>query len=674
MAQTDRTTGLVGNAAVKVPCKAATTADITLSGEQTIDGIACVTGDRVLVMEQDDAEDNGIYVVDTGAWSRAKDFDGAHDVVEGSLVPVSRGTTNGGQVFRITNTGNITIGTTELAFTWALDAASMVYTPSGIGALPVLSRTIQARLRETKVLSDHYDVEGGDVDAAEAIENFLNACATDGFDAIIPPGIYRLDSEVNFTGGGTSSNPSTGGINIYRYGCTFRHNHSGIGFKWGTTSRRFRINVFGGTVVAWDGSAPEIDWTDGRIAEQWRNTNYCKHFDYSYYGFEKGLHLYAATGESQAWLESRPVSIIDCKYGVYMTHEGTGWCNENLVTGQGEIAYSSSAPSATGAYAVYMGPTTGASNAVNGNKVIGVSLESAKASDKPKAIYIDGFYCQVIAPRMEGFDSPAVVLDAAVPASSQRGHSIICGRGINVSEVQNPQRAAVILGNESHQISGGGLPDTGSGATATATRSGEQVSSITVDTAGSGYNIPPTVTISGGGGTGAKAIATISGGEVTAIWVIDRGYGYTTDPTVTIAASHWPVQRIQNRSSSAQVQPMVEFLNAAGTVVGRIQSDGSFGWGTATPGYIKRILIGRETHTVTNLADDGIEVVTIPVTNASAGQPLFVGVSGLTTTGDGWEKHFEVTGGSTVTLRLVNRTGDTFSGDIVATAYVFQPD
>ena len=39
MAQDDRTTGLVGNAGCKVPCRAASTAALTLSGEQTVDGV-----------------------------------------------------------------------------------------------------------------------------------------------------------------------------------------------------------------------------------------------------------------------------------------------------------------------------------------------------------------------------------------------------------------------------------------------------------------------------------------------------------------------------------------------------------------------------------------------------------------------------------------------------------
>lgn len=60
-----------------VPCRARVRADtnITLSGTQTIDGVAVVAGDRVLVIGQTAPSQNGVYVVAAGAWSRAADFD-----------------------------------------------------------------------------------------------------------------------------------------------------------------------------------------------------------------------------------------------------------------------------------------------------------------------------------------------------------------------------------------------------------------------------------------------------------------------------------------------------------------------------------------------------------------------------------------------------------------------
>src|SRR5215831_3285122 len=59
----------------KASVRAATTANITLSAAQTVDGVALVAGDRCLVKNQTASSQNGIYTVQTGAWTRATDVD-----------------------------------------------------------------------------------------------------------------------------------------------------------------------------------------------------------------------------------------------------------------------------------------------------------------------------------------------------------------------------------------------------------------------------------------------------------------------------------------------------------------------------------------------------------------------------------------------------------------------
>ena len=113
---TDRRRGINGTAAIKIPCIAGSTANLALEGEQTIDGIALITNDRVLVKDQTDSTENGVYRVDTSSWQREPDFDGRYDVVEGTIVPISRGTANATTYWRVDNTGTITIGTTALTF------------------------------------------------------------------------------------------------------------------------------------------------------------------------------------------------------------------------------------------------------------------------------------------------------------------------------------------------------------------------------------------------------------------------------------------------------------------------------------------------------------------------------------------------------------------------------
>ena len=48
---------------VKNPVRVATTTNITLSGTQTIDGVALSAGNRVLVKDQSTGQNNGIYAV-----------------------------------------------------------------------------------------------------------------------------------------------------------------------------------------------------------------------------------------------------------------------------------------------------------------------------------------------------------------------------------------------------------------------------------------------------------------------------------------------------------------------------------------------------------------------------------------------------------------------------------
>lgn len=111
----DRINGLIGELGIKAPVLVATTAAITLSGTQTIDGVAVVEEDRVLVKNQTDTTTNGIYYCQASAWVRAPDFDGARDCVQGTLVYVVSGTTNGGTLQKLTTTDPV-IGTSGLTF------------------------------------------------------------------------------------------------------------------------------------------------------------------------------------------------------------------------------------------------------------------------------------------------------------------------------------------------------------------------------------------------------------------------------------------------------------------------------------------------------------------------------------------------------------------------------
>ena len=100
---------------VKSSVLVATTANITLSGTQTIDGVAVAAGDRVLVKNQSTASGNGIYVVAAGAWTRATDADTWAKLVS-AFVFVEKGTVGADTGWVSTIDSGGTLGSTAVTF------------------------------------------------------------------------------------------------------------------------------------------------------------------------------------------------------------------------------------------------------------------------------------------------------------------------------------------------------------------------------------------------------------------------------------------------------------------------------------------------------------------------------------------------------------------------------
>ena len=103
---------------IKASVRAATTANITLSNTQTVDGVALSVGDRVLVKNQSTGSQNGIYVVASGSWTRSTDCDNTPgtEVTSGLFTFVEEGTVNADSGWTLTTDGTITLGTTALTF------------------------------------------------------------------------------------------------------------------------------------------------------------------------------------------------------------------------------------------------------------------------------------------------------------------------------------------------------------------------------------------------------------------------------------------------------------------------------------------------------------------------------------------------------------------------------
>ncbi len=158
---------------------AVATANITLSGAQTIDGVSVVAGDRVLVTGQTTAADNGIYVAAAGAWARAADLATGEDAASVFLW-VQKGTANADTSWVCTSdTGSAVVGTDALVFTQFSQATTI---SAGDG------------LTKTGTTIDVGDGAGIKVNA-DSIEVELSAIPGLEFDAVGAGG--KLQAKVN---------------------------------------------------------------------------------------------------------------------------------------------------------------------------------------------------------------------------------------------------------------------------------------------------------------------------------------------------------------------------------------------------------------------------------------------------------------------------------------------
>ncbi len=196
---TDRLAGVNAGLSSKAPVRVATTTNITLSGEQTIAGVAVVADDRVLVKDNTDGIENGIYDAKSGAWVRSLDFDGAGDVKSGTFVVVA--TT--GLIYRISTADDITIGTTSIAFVLMtvesasafmvtlLDDANAAEARATLGAIATLLEDTSPQLAGFLDPNGKYvgRDKGGDIASASPLVidtdgDYFDVTGTTGFSAM----------------------------------------------------------------------------------------------------------------------------------------------------------------------------------------------------------------------------------------------------------------------------------------------------------------------------------------------------------------------------------------------------------------------------------------------------------------------------------------------------------
>ena len=105
--------------------------NFALSGAPvTADNIQLNIGDRVLIKDQDDAKENGIYVVSSGAWSRSEDANNWNELIS-AYVFVESGYINGDNGFLCTIDSGGALGSYDV--TWVqFNGAGQVIAGAGL--------------------------------------------------------------------------------------------------------------------------------------------------------------------------------------------------------------------------------------------------------------------------------------------------------------------------------------------------------------------------------------------------------------------------------------------------------------------------------------------------------------------------------------------------------------
>jgi hypothetical protein len=198
-----------------VPARATTTAadgnvNLAAGGLLTIDGVTLLPGDRVLVMNQTNPRQNGLYIADVGAWVRAADANTAAELIAGSYVFVTEGSA-GEQGYVLTDDA-VQVGNTPLTFVpYTVQATrTNTYSPARVLTTVVAATTVHVDLAAPPAEIDGITLVAGDL---VLVKNQFDA-ATNGVYVSGPGGLQR------WSGAATSSEMPRGSMVFVEEGAT----------------------------------------------------------------------------------------------------------------------------------------------------------------------------------------------------------------------------------------------------------------------------------------------------------------------------------------------------------------------------------------------------------------------------------------------------------------------
>jgi hypothetical protein len=109
----------------KASVLAMATTNLALTGVQTVDGVSLVATNRVLLTGQTTASQNGVWVVQSGAWTRPTDFS-TGSIQVGTYVFVEGGTANASSGWIENGTTSVTVDTTSQTWTQFSGAGEII--------------------------------------------------------------------------------------------------------------------------------------------------------------------------------------------------------------------------------------------------------------------------------------------------------------------------------------------------------------------------------------------------------------------------------------------------------------------------------------------------------------------------------------------------------------------
>lgn len=248
----------------KQAVRVVTTSNITLAGgaPNSVDGVNLSLNDRILVTAQTSGVQNGIYYVTTlgtgatGTWTRAVDTDTTGELLSGTIVMVTEGTTYADTQWKLTTNDPITIGVTALTFVQNYLANSISYgaTAFAIGSSNANATVSVAGTSNVAVFATTGEYVTGLVSASGNITSAGNVSATyllgNVFYAtgISASKIYNGTTEANIGTSGGNANISVGGTsNVAVFATTGEYVTGLISASGNITSA---ANVAGGNLLA----------------------------------------------------------------------------------------------------------------------------------------------------------------------------------------------------------------------------------------------------------------------------------------------------------------------------------------------------------------------------------------------------------------------------------------